>query len=98
MNELLINAAERGHVAVVEALLTHTDVDVNHINNQEWTALLEAVVLSDGRPQHQQFVQLLIDHAADVTLADKDGLTPLQHARKRGFAKIARMLAQAMAH
>jgi ankyrin repeat protein len=90
----LIPAAERGHVAVVEALLTHTDVDVNHINNLGWTALLEAVVLSDGGPQHQQIVQLLIDHAADVTIADKDGLTPLQHARKRGFAEIARMLAQ----
>jgi len=93
----LIPAAERGHVAVVETLLTHTDVDVNHINNLGWTALLEAVVLSDGGPRHQQIVQLLIDHAADVTIADKDGVTPLQHAHKRGFAEIARMLAQAEA-
>jgi len=93
----LIPAAERGHVEVVEELLTHTDVDVNHINNLGWTALLEAVVLSDGGPRHQQIVQLLIDHAADVTVADKDGVTPLQHAHKRGFAEIARMLAQAEA-
>ena len=93
----LIPAAERGHVEVVEELLTHTDVDVNHINNLGWTALLEAVVLSDGGPRHQQIVQLLIDHAADVTIADKDGVTPLQHAHKRGFAEIARMLAQAEA-
>jgi len=89
----LIPAAERGHVEVVEELLTHTDVDVNHINNLGWTALLEAVVLSDGGPRHQQIVQLLIDHAADVTIADKDGVTPLQHAHKRGFAEIARILA-----
>jgi len=93
----LIPAAERGHVAVVEELLTRTDVDVNHINNLGWTALLEAVVLSDGGPRHQQIVQLLIDHAADVTIADNEGVTPLQHARKRGFAEIARMLAQAEA-
>jgi uncharacterized protein len=36
----------------------------------------------------------LLINVADVTIADKDGLTPLQHARKRGFAEIARMLAQ----
>jgi len=93
----LIPAAERGHVSVVEELLTRTDVDVNHINNLGWTALLEAVVLSDGGSQHQQIVQLLLDHAADITIADKDGVTPLQHARQRGFAEIARMLAQAAA-
>ena len=72
-------------------------MDVNHINNLGWTALLEAVVLSDGGPRHQQIVQLLIDHDADVTIADKDGVTPLQHAHKRGFAEIERMLAQAEA-
>jgi ankyrin repeat protein len=76
-------------------LLTHTDVDVNHINNLGWTALLEAVVLSDGGPRHQKIVQLLIDHNADVTIADKDGVTPLQHARQRGFAEIARAIMQA---
>jgi ankyrin repeat protein len=91
----LIPAAERGHVAIVEELLTHTDVDVNHINNLGWTALLEAIVLSDGGPRHQQIVRLLIDHGADVTIADKDGVTPLQHARQRGFTEIERMLIQA---
>lgn len=91
----LIPAAERGHVAVVEELLAHSDVDVNHINNLGWTALLEAIVLSDGGPRHQQIVQLLIAHAADVNIPDKDGVTPLQHARQRGYAAIERMLAQA---
>jgi ankyrin repeat protein len=94
----LIPAAERGHVAVVEELLTHSDVDVNHINNLGWTALLEAIVLSDGGPRHQQIVQLLIAHGADVNIPDKDGVTPLQHARQRGFAAIERALAQAGAH
>jgi ankyrin repeat protein len=91
----LIPAAERGHVAVVEMLLTRTNVDVNHINNLGWTALLEAIVLSDGGPRHQKIVQLLIDYNADVTIADKDGVTPLQHARQRSFAEIARALIQA---
>src|SRR5262245_13564441 len=91
----LIPAAERGHVAVVEELLTHTDVDINHINNLGWTALLEAIVLSDGGPRHQQIVQLLVDHGADVNIADKNGVTPLQHARSRGFDAIELILAQA---
>jgi uncharacterized protein len=88
----LIPAAERGHVAIVFELLRRTDVDVNHINNLGWTALLEAIVLSDGGVRHQQIVRLLIDHGADVTIADKDGVTPLQHARERGFSEIERML------
>jgi ankyrin repeat protein len=34
----------------------------------------------------------LIDAKADVNLADKDGVTPLQHARQRGYADIVRLL------
>jgi ankyrin repeat protein len=82
-------------VEVVEELLAHTDVDVNHINNLGWTALLEAIVLSDGGPPHQQIVQLLVDHGADVNIADKNGVTPLRHARDRGFEAIERILVQA---
>lgn len=88
----LIPAAERGHVAVVETLLTRSDVDVNHINNLGWTALLEAIVLSSGDEPHQRIVRLLVDHGADVHIADKGGVTPLQHARSRGFTEIARIL------
>ena len=91
----LIPAAERGHVAVVGELLAHSDVNVNHVNNLGWTALLEAIVLSDGGPKHQQIVQLLIDHDADVNIADKEGVTPLQHARTRGYAEIEGMLVRA---
>jgi ankyrin repeat protein len=91
----LIPAAERGHVAIVEELLTHSDVDVNHINNLGWTALLEAIVLSDGGPKHQQVVQLLVDHGADVNIADKEGVSPLQHARRRGYMVISDILLQA---
>ncbi|MBI5651339.1 MAG: ankyrin repeat domain-containing protein [Chloroflexi bacterium] len=91
----LIPAAERGHVAVVNELLTRTDVDVNHVNNLGWTALLEAIVLSDGGVKHQQIVQMLIDHKANVMIADKHGVTPLEHARRRGFTAIAQILERA---
>lgn len=88
----LIPAAERGHVEAVRELLTMTDVDVNHVNNLGWTALLEAIVLSDGGPRHQTIVALLLEHGADPAIADFDGVTPLAHARGRGFREIAALL------
>lgn len=87
----LIPAAERGHVQAV-AMLIAAGVDVDHINNLQWTALLEAIVLSDGGPRHVQIVHQLIEAKADLDLADGDGVTPLQHARKRGYHEIASML------
>jgi ankyrin repeat protein len=93
----LIPASERGHVAVVQELLDHSDVDVDHVNNLGWTALLEAIVLSNGDAPHQAIVRLLVDHGADITIADKDGVTPLEHARSRGFREIVAILEAAAA-
>lgn len=91
----LIPAADRGHVVIVEELLTHSDVNVDHINRLGWTALLEAVILGDGGEKHQQIVNLLIQHGADVNLADHDGVTPLQHAKNRGYQDMVDALTQA---
>ena len=91
----LIPASERGHVEVVRYLLDETDVDVDHVNNLGWTALLEAVILGNGGPEHQAIVRLLLDAGADPELADKDGVTPLAHARARGQAEIAAILVEA---
>ncbi|MFC7679983.1 ankyrin repeat domain-containing protein [Paenibacillus sp. GCM10028914] len=88
----LIPAADRGHVEIVRELLTTSDVNIDHVNNLGWTALLEAVILGDGGKKHQAIVQLLIDHGADVNLADSDGVTPLQHAKSRGYQEMIEML------
>ena len=93
----LIPASERGHVEVVRELLDNSDVDVDHVNNLGWTALLEAIVLSNGDAPHQVIVQLLVDHGADITIADKDGVTALEHARSRGFREIVAILEAAAA-
>ena len=82
---------------IVNELLTRTDVNVNHVNNLGWTALLEAIVLSNGGERHQRIVQLLVDHGANINIADKDGVTPLKHAQTRGFKEIERILEKAAA-
>jgi ankyrin repeat protein len=88
----IIPASERGHVEAVRYLLTETKVNVNHVNRLGWTALLEAILLSDGGPRHQRIVALLIEHGADVNLADSDGVRPLAHARARGQGETAALL------
>jgi len=88
----LIPASERGHVDVVRYLLDETEVDIDHVNRLGWTALLEAIVLADGDADHQAVVRLLIEHGADLDIADNDGVRPLAHARARGQAEIANAL------
>lgn len=91
----LIPASEHGYIDVIEELLTKTDINVNHINNLGWTALLESIVLNDGDKQQQQTVRLLIEHGADVNIRDKNGVSPLEHARRKGFGEIEDILFKA---
>lgn len=88
----VIPASERGHVAYVREVLRVTDIDVDHINDLGWTALLEAVILGDGGRAHQEIVELLLAAGAAPGLADRDGVTPLAHAERHGFAEIAALL------
>ncbi|MFF0449037.1 ankyrin repeat domain-containing protein [Streptomyces sp. NPDC004609] len=91
----VIPASERGHVAYVRAVLNETDIDVDHVNDLGWTALLEAVILGDGGPDHRQIVEILLAAGATPTIGDNDGLTPLDHAQRRGFEEIAALLRNA---
>ena len=83
----LIAAAHLGHVEVVERLID-AGAPLDHINNLHWTAVMEAVVLGDGGPKHQAVLDALLSAGADRTLADRDGVTPLQHAKARGFTQM----------
>ena len=87
----LIPASERGHVDYVRRVVL-TDINVNHVNNLGWTALLEAVILGDGSAPYQEIVQILLDAGARADLADRDRVTALQHARRSGQTKIAQLL------
>jgi ankyrin repeat protein len=90
----LIPAGEHGHVDYIREVTTNPDidVDVNHVNNLGWTALLEAVILGDGGKDHQESVKLLLDGGADRSIVDKSGTTALEHAKERGYDEIARLL------
>jgi uncharacterized protein len=87
----IIPASERGHVDYVRRV-AGTSIDVNHVNDLGWTALLEAIILGDGSRPYVEIVDILLDHGADPDLADADGVTPLEHARARGHDAIARRL------
>jgi uncharacterized protein len=87
----LIPACHHGHVDTVRLLLT-TPIDVDHVNNLGWTALLEAVILGDGGSAHAEIVRLLIARGAKLNLADRQGVTPLAHAVQRGQAQVAQLL------
>ena len=78
-------------------ILLDVGVAPDHINKLGWTALLEAVILGDGGPVHTEIVKLLVDGGADVNIADKEGVTPLAHARLRGYAGIVEILEAANA-
>jgi len=90
-----IPASERGHADYVAYVLEHTDIRVDHVNDLGWTALLEAVILGKGTRPWQRIVESLVDHGADVSIADRAGVTPLEHARRHGFVTIARILERA---
>jgi uncharacterized protein len=90
----LIAAAHLGHDGVVRQLIA-AGAPLDHVNNLHWTALIESIVLGDGGPRHRATLRALIDAGASLKLADRQGNTPLQLAKSRGYAEMVRMLEQA---
>lgn len=91
----LIPAAEKGHLEVVKLLVNTLNFPKDHINNLGWTALLEAVLLSDGGQVHIDIVAALIEGGCDVNIADKNGITSLNHAKKQGYTEMVKLLEKA---
>lgn len=89
----LIAAAHLGHVEVVRILIA-AGAPLDHVNNLGWTALIEAVVLGDGGPDHVAVARALVDAGASRELADRGGMTPLDHARDRGYAEMVALLTE----
>ncbi len=87
----LIAAAHLGHDGVVRELI-RAGAPLDHVNNLGWTALIEAVVLGDGGPRHVETARALVEAGARTDLTDRQGLTPLQLARARGYHAMAMVL------
>lgn len=90
----LIAAAHLGHDRVVKELI-RAGAPLDHVNNLGWTALIEAVILGKGGPRHFETVRALVEAGANVNIADRQGVTPLQHARTRGYAEMTAILERA---
>lgn len=88
----LIPACERGHVETVKVLAQTKNYPIDHLNRLGWTALMEAVVLGDGSKKYQEIIQILKDAGARLDIPDNDGVTPLQHAKRKGFTEIVTLL------
>lgn len=90
----LIAAAHLGHTGVVRQLIA-AGAPLDHVNNLHWTAAIEAVVLGDGGPRHQDTLRALVEAGCDLRLADRQGRTPLMLARERGYGEMVRLLERA---
>lgn len=87
----LIAAAHLGHDEVVKTLIEAV-APRDHVNNLNWTALIEAIVLGDGGARHTETVRALVSTGADVNLADGNGVRPLSLSRRRGYREITAIL------
>ncbi|MFB9220335.1 ankyrin repeat domain-containing protein [Kurthia sibirica] len=90
----IIPASEKAYYDTVKWLLEETKSDVNHVNNLGWTALLEAVILGDGSEKYERVIRLLLLHGASKDIADRDGMTAIEHAEKLGYERIVNVLNQ----
>ena len=80
------DAAKRGHRAAVQAALARK-ADVNLPQPDGTTALHWAVERDD-----LELTDVLLRAGARVTARTREGVTPLQHARRRGFREMVRIL------
>jgi ankyrin repeat protein len=90
----LIAAAHLGHAGVVRQLIA-AGAPLDHVNNLHWTAVIEAIVLGDGGARHQATLQALLAAGASTRLTDREGRTPLQLARARGYTEMVALLERA---
>lgn len=90
----LIAAAHLGHVEVVQVLIK-AGAPLDHVNNLTWTALMESIVLGDGGKRHTETLRALVQAGANVNIPDRAGITPLAHARGRGYKEMVQILEKA---
>jgi uncharacterized protein len=90
----LIAAAHLGHAEIVRMLIA-AKAPLDHVNNLQWTALIESIVLGDGGKNHTETLRALVDAGANVNIPDGSGSTPLTLARNRFYREMVAILERA---
>lgn len=90
--DALLRAARMGNADSVKSLLVSPNVDVNGVDADGNTALIEA-----ARFGHDDVVQALLIAKANVTAKNRDGKTALMLASEGGHDECVRLLTQASA-
>ena len=88
--DALLRAARLGNADTVKSLLTSPNVDVNGVDADGNTALIEA-----ARFGHDDVVEALLIARADVHAKNKQGKTALMLASEGGHDECVRLLTQA---
>lgn len=90
----LIPASEKGYPEAVRLLIS-AGIDVNHINDLGWSSLLEVAILGKDTTIYQDIAKQLIAAGANINVKDKEGMTVLQHAKRRELNHIVILLEKA---
>ena len=53
---------------------------------------MESIVLGNGGKNHTDTLKALVDAGANINIPDRAGVTPLAHARSRGYAEMVKIL------
>lgn len=88
--EALLRAASAGNADTVRTLLASPNVDVNGIDDQGNTALIQA-----ARFGHDDVVRALLIAKADVKIKNNEGKTALTLAAEGGHDQTVALLTQA---
>lgn len=90
---LLMEMVERGNLSMVRLLLSANHVDLNRTDPRYGnTALMKAVISGDA-----DIVRRLVNGGADVTIANKAGMTPMEWARRWGREEILKYIQYGLA-
>jgi len=90
----LIAAAHLGHAEVVRVLIA-ANAPLDHVNNLNWTALIESIVLGNGGKNYTDTLRALVEAGANVNIPDGSGSTPLKLAKNRGYNEMVAILEKA---
>ena len=90
----LIAAAHLGHAEIVRMLIA-AKAPLDHVNNLQWTALIESIVLGNGGNNHTDTLRALVEAGANLNIPDGSGSTPLKLAKNRGYNEMVAILERA---